>query len=119
MSRRVEAFIRCRTLGHSWDPIPVTQRPQFGVAYDLRCEHCLTYRRDIVSPHSGEVLRRWYQYPDGYRATRDLRMIRSEYRVQWLGALPKRMKADGTAAIPAPASVTNLAKARRNRRAAG
>lgn len=62
-----EAYVRCRSLGHAWDPIPVTKPPPWGVALDLRCEHCATVRRDIVSPTRGEVLSRSYSHPDGYK----------------------------------------------------
>lgn len=80
-------YVRCRTLGHAWDDIPVTRPPEFGAAIDLRCIHCYTVRRDIVSRYSGRLISRQYTYPDEYKDSGDDRPGRNDYRVQWLGLL--------------------------------
>lgn len=80
-----EAYARCRSLGHSWDPIPVTKPPRFGVALDLRCVHCATVRRDILQPLSGQVLSRSYSHPDGYRD--EEHHSRSDWRAMFVSTL--------------------------------
>lgn len=65
--------------------MPVTRPPSFGVAMDLRCEHCTTYRRDILNPRSGEVLQRVYTYPDGYKDAEQ--HSRSDWRSMFVSTL--------------------------------
>jgi len=82
-------YARCRTLGHSWDPIPVTTPPEFGVAIDLRCTECHTVRRDIVRRYDGKLLQRWYHHPDDYKYEGE-RLLRNEWRAMWIGGLPAK-----------------------------
>jgi hypothetical protein len=88
------AGVRCRTLGHSWDPIPVTEPPAYGVAIDLRCEFCYTIRRDIVSRYSGQVMSRRYIYEEEYR-THDEGLTRSDWRVMWVDTLSDALRVIG------------------------
>jgi hypothetical protein len=60
-------YWECRHLGHSWDSIPVTQRPPWGVSMWFRCERCTTIRYDIINYFSGELMSRRYSWPDGYK----------------------------------------------------
>lgn len=62
---RVE-YQRCHALGHRWENIPVLRAPAFGSAIDLRCENCATVRRDILSRVSGQLITRYYLYPEDY-----------------------------------------------------
>ena len=89
----VLSFVRCRTLGHSWDAIPVTEPPRYGVAIDLRCEHCYTVRRDIVSPWTGALLGRRYSYPDHYQMVNPPE--RTDWRVLYVSTLAEHLKAQG------------------------
>lgn len=59
-------YQRCHALGHRWANIPVMRPPAFGSAMDLQCENCATVRRDILSRVSGELIARYYLYPDAY-----------------------------------------------------
>lgn len=88
-----DAAIRCRTLGHSWDPIPVTKPPAYGIAIDLRCEHCFTIRRDIVSRYTGKIMSRRYDYEDGYKDTEH--NTRSDWRVMWVDTLSDALRVVG------------------------
>jgi hypothetical protein len=91
-------YVRCRTLGHSWDPIPVTEPPSYGVAIDLRCEHCFTVRRDIVSRTSAALLSRRYSYPDHYRDTEHY--TRTDWRGLWVTTLAEHLRAIGAEPEP-------------------
>lgn len=73
-------YVQCRSLGHSWDDIPVTSPSSFGVYMWFRCTRCTSERRDIISPFSGDLLSRKYIYAEGYLqnwerpAAQDLRL---------------------------------------------
>lgn len=69
-------YISCRpgAEGHKWDEIPVTRKPQFGVAIEWRCIKCTSTRRFIYSQHTGEVLSRQYRHPHDWA-----KMRRDEY----------------------------------------
>lgn len=93
-----ESAVRCRTLGHSWDPIPVTKPPSYGVAIDLRCEHCHTVRRDVVSRYSGALISRRYDYEADYRDAEHL--TRSDWRGRWISSLEEHLAAFGAEEEP-------------------
>lgn len=82
-------YARCRALGHSWDPIPVTRPAAFGATIDLRCEHCHMIRRDIVSPYSGRLLQRGYTRPAGYSLGKGeaADWSRADWRASWVTEL--------------------------------
>lgn len=68
-----DAFIRCRTYGHAWDPWspPADAGPVFGIREYLRCVRCGTERHAIFSPLTGERYEACpfrYVYPFGYKA---------------------------------------------------
>ena|SRR5215471_8910107 len=86
-------YQRCRAIGHSWDPIPVTDPPGWGVAIDLRCEFCHTVRRDIRSRYTGERLSRRYFYDDEYKDP-DHR-TRNEWWGMWVTTLSDTMVSYG------------------------
>lgn len=54
---------------HRWDLVVASpdQRPRFGTLALFRCDNCGTYRRDIFSRITGDLLSRGYDYPPGYR----------------------------------------------------
>lgn len=79
--------LTCRAFGHAWDEVPATTQPEFGVYIWLRCIHCHTVRRDIVSPHNGELLRRWYDYSESFNATRGEYVPRAQFRQRYLTAM--------------------------------
>ena len=92
-AQQAEDYVRCRSLGHSWDAIPVTNPPAAGVALDLRCEHCGMLRRDILSRYTGQVLSRRYTQPDGYK---DAELhSRSDWRAMYVTTLSDALKAYG------------------------
>lgn len=88
-----EEYARCRTLGHAWDPIPVTEPPSYGLALDLRCIQCFTVRRDIVSRSSYALLSRRYTYPDHYKDTEH--HTRQDWRGLWVTTLDEALRALG------------------------
>ena len=86
-------YVRCRTLGHAWDPIPVTEPPSYGLAIDLRCIHCATIRRDIVSRSTASLMNRRYTYPDHYRDAEQ--HTRQDWRAMWVTTLSEALYAIG------------------------
>lgn len=63
------AYSACRgPIRHRWDLVVASmdQRPTFGTLALFRCETCGTERHDIFSRTTGELIQRWYDYPDGY-----------------------------------------------------
>lgn len=85
-------YYECRHLGHSWDDIPVTQRPPWGVYLWLRCERCTTERHDIINQFSGELMSRKYHYPEGYKLSRDEKPSIEELRQYQLKLSRKRRR---------------------------
>lgn len=75
-------YVRCRTFGHSWDDIPVTESHPDGHSFWLRCVHCATVRKDVFDRRYGELLLRQYDYPDGYRLAEDELPTRAEFRLR-------------------------------------
>lgn len=75
-------YVRCRTFGHSWDDIPVTESHPDGHSFWLRCVHCATLRKDVFDRRYGELLHRVYEYPDHYQLAGDEVPSRSEFRLR-------------------------------------
>jgi hypothetical protein len=70
----------CRHMGHSWDDLPVTERPPWGVYMWFRCTRCGTERYDIINQFTGELMNRRYHWPDWYKLTKDERPSIEELR---------------------------------------
>jgi hypothetical protein len=69
-------------LGHSWfDYDDDGEVPMDGTPLALRCDRCGTGRRDIIEDGTGELLRRSYDYPPGYRYGSGERPTRNDFRV--------------------------------------
>jgi hypothetical protein len=75
-------YVRCRTFGHSWDDIPVTETDPDGPQFWLRCVNCHSVRRDTFHRMTGELIRRKYDYPDHYQLSGDEVPTRDEFRLQ-------------------------------------
>lgn len=76
-------FTPCRTLGHAWDEVPSTWRPDNGLAViTLRCTRCTTTREDVISRLSGGLYGRYYTYPEGYKDAE--KMNKDAWRKQYL-----------------------------------
>lgn len=56
-------YLECRTLRHAWDPTST----KVGYTLSLLCVRCTTERHDEASQATGELFRRRYIYPKGYR----------------------------------------------------
>lgn len=67
-----EAAIFCRGLGHAWDAFnpPVDRMPSVAKTLKMpfRCVRCGTERHDAIE-FDGQLWRRKYVYPDGYKST--------------------------------------------------
>jgi hypothetical protein len=116
MTRRPDRhnqYAECRTLGHAWDSIPVTKRPAFGVAIDLRCTRCYTIRRDIVRPMDGMLLQRSYKRPDDYATERH---SRDWWRAEYLDLIPASNRVAG--ATPDRPAEETVRRIRRRKEAA-
>ena len=70
-AKRLE-HLSCRIGGdrHRWHRCQPDFTPTFGRAIVHQCDTCLTIKRTVVAPKSGEILRRSYEYPDGYLVSR-------------------------------------------------
>ena len=60
-------FINCRLTGHWWKLVFTDTNRDGGVDMDYACQRCATTRSDMISPKYGELLKRGYTYPEGYR----------------------------------------------------
>lgn len=92
--------LRCRTLGHSWDPgvppPPWAGEYGFGEPLYLRCAVCGAYRIDVVSVADGQLLYRYYRHPEGYSLPRDETPSRAEFRRRFVAQglhQPRRLRA--------------------------
>lgn len=75
-------YVKCKVLRHQFDavgPIPGGRRNTFGTLITFRCDHCGTYRFDVVSRLTGDLLTRSYDHPDDYRTENQ---TMAEWRVQ-------------------------------------
>ena len=60
-------YTRCRTIGHAWFEADTEWDTSFpGTQMTLRCERCMTERREVWSRTTGDLVYRHYNYPDGY-----------------------------------------------------
>lgn len=95
MARRTRSkqnylFIECRTYGHAWDemsydlPDDVRPVPEHIDVLSLRCGRCTTRRYDWFNK-IGDVVRRRYIYPNGYKRTRDETLPRAVLRLMLHG----------------------------------
>lgn len=61
--------LKCRSLGHAWDPIATflekEGRKEF-LRMELECLRCTVTRTDEIARRTGELDRRTYGYVDGY-----------------------------------------------------
>jgi hypothetical protein len=76
-------FHQCRTFMHNWYPFIATDvdPPQDGWLVTARCETCTTVRFDVRSFHDGSLIRRRYDYPQGYEL--DEKVTRSELFMEY------------------------------------
>lgn len=73
-----ENYVRCRTLGHSWDDWPTSDYvASFGWLLPFRCVRCDTKRLDTIDSR-GSVGSRRYIWPDDYKLVE--KRSRDEYR---------------------------------------
>ena len=79
-------YVRCRTLGHAWDDIPVPANEAIpGEAQIwLRCVHCGTVRKDRIGARTGYLAGRSYEYPEDYALAGDEIPTRDEWRLTLL-----------------------------------
>lgn len=74
-------FPHCRVLGHAWDEYNPRDGGSRGVQrLTLRCTRCTTTRHDELDRY-GNVERRHYAYPDGYKTPSDERPSRAAMRL--------------------------------------
>lgn len=87
------AYIRCRTLGHSWHDYDSNWKSSFGTPLTVRCERCGMERRDTVAYFSGELITRHYTQPPGYKYTKDdPTPTRSQFRIMLLAIRNKERR---------------------------
>ena len=79
---RHQDFVRCRTFGHAWEDIPVTETHVDGYSFWLRCVHCTGERHDVIDRRYGEVLHRSYHMPMGYALAIDEVPTRADFRLR-------------------------------------
>lgn len=79
---RHREYVRCRTFGHSWDDIPVTEPHPDGHSFWLRCVVCTMVRRDVFDRRYGYLLHRQYDAPDGYSLAGEDVPTRDEFRLR-------------------------------------
>lgn len=76
------SYVRCRTFGHSWDDIPVTEPHEDGPSFWLRCVNCHMVRRDVFDARYGYLLHRAYDQPEGYSLAGEEIPTRDEFRLR-------------------------------------
>ena len=59
-------YINCRSFGHSWKPTEITADTGWGYGIEVECTVCKMHRLDTINSR-GEVGKRRYMQPDGYR----------------------------------------------------
>lgn len=76
-------FLFCRTVLHAWEESVADdlEKPGDGWRFSLKCMRCETRRHDVISYTTGELVRRTYDYPDGYKL--DETVTRSELRLEY------------------------------------
>jgi len=86
VAKPIYAYVACRgPVRHKWDATaPPGQRPTvFGTRVSFRCTECGTWRFDIFSRITGELLSRRYDHPDGYRWEGEVKPTGNELRAMW------------------------------------
>lgn len=87
-------FETCRTLRHAWDvlsQLPASEyTPDVFCVLSLRCTRCTTERTDDLDVY-GDLVRRKYDYPDGYQYSEtDVTLTLQELRLKLMQRAPVR-----------------------------
>lgn len=82
------AYVACRgPVRHKWDatapPGERRRMPGFGTRVWFRCTECGTWRADVFSRITGDLLARWYDHPEGYRWDGEVKPTGAELRAMW------------------------------------
>jgi hypothetical protein len=65
-----DEFLLCRALHHLWDTNPNFElNTSYNYILPLRCTRCTTERYDILNA-VGDLITRYYRYPEKYRTGR-------------------------------------------------
>lgn len=83
-SRATGEYTRCHTYGHAWFEADSDWATSMGTPLTLRCERCMTERREAISRTTGELVYRRYVYPKDYRFSRDEMPTRDDFRLALL-----------------------------------
>jgi hypothetical protein len=75
-------YVHCRTFGHAWEEIPVTEPHPDGHSFWLRCVHCTMTRKDVFDRYYGELLHRQYEQPIDYSLAGEEVPTRAEFRLK-------------------------------------
>ena len=106
------SYAACRgPIRHRWDIIPSSpyQRPLMGTLLLLRCDNCGTERHDVFSRHTGRLMYRRYDHPDGYS---DVLPMTGDERRMLFAAIVTRNQPE----LLADAEVKKVVDIRRRRR---
>lgn len=91
-----EDFDRCRRHNHAWDEVDDAehQEPDAGTTFEhLRCLRCTTWRHDMIDDRTGDLVKRNYDYADGYQYDSiDARPTRSDLRLAHITLLRDRLR---------------------------
>jgi hypothetical protein len=86
-------YTRCRTYGHAWFEADSDWTTSKGVPLTLRCERCMTERREAISRSTGELVYRTYKYSDGYAYGKGQTPTRDDFRLALLSLRLKEVRA--------------------------
>jgi hypothetical protein len=88
-------FTRCGTFGHAWFDVDSSHwQTDRGTPLTLRCERCMTERRDVISRTTGELVGRHYIYPSGYHYSAGARPSRDDFRLALLALRLREARRD-------------------------
>lgn len=59
-------YLFCRAWHHAWDPIDTTVLEGTILVVTFKCMRCPVTRKDWISRYNGDLLERYYGYPDNY-----------------------------------------------------
>jgi hypothetical protein len=107
-----DAFVKCRIYRHAWDefyPIDM-ERPWYGWRLSLRCMRCQTERHDTMD-FKGQLMGRFYLYPDGYQTKGEDRPTLQVFREDLFTRLRDELEAHEQIAVNG--NVTPIKKAAR------
>lgn len=62
-------YLQCRVDGHNWKRNPPIRIANGEIESVRECRTCEAERIDIYDGYTFELLRRWYNLPDGYAIT--------------------------------------------------